>query len=230
MSAIITMEEFIDVKNIKTRDELDTVWNYWVHKLKYLKKINWYNNTIESTTENINNIRKYIDELCVRDKELIKEIRSFAIKERAAKKESEKIALNLEIEKDKLEYQSFVDIITKEIEQDKKLKSELRSHIESSNNQVKIFEQKMEKYAAEIGLTALREELKCLESEVSKPIKTSCKHRNIVVKDRRYSAGDSYYLYNCKDCDITFWDEAHMWSDFKKKNWKFINNYDTFFK
>jgi hypothetical protein len=54
------MEEFFDVEKIKTRDELTTIWNYWMHKaklLKYLKSNNTEANTIEA---NINKIRQYI--------------------------------------------------------------------------------------------------------------------------------------------------------------------------
>lgn len=99
----IIEQEFVDLKNVKTRDELRVIWNYWIYKLKYLEL---YNNT--KTEANIKKVNCFINQVKLRDNELLDEMRAIAVKERADRKKLQQIEKKLQLEKDKHEYKALM--------------------------------------------------------------------------------------------------------------------------
>jgi len=191
------MEQFQDVNTIKTRNELTDIWNYWVARKNLVKsKI-----TYEQEKHEITN---YLQELQDRDKELIKQNRSNAAKARAAKKEAERLAKEAE----EREYQESLIQIAEDVRIHNENKARITSEIDDVYVQIKICEIKMQKYADEIGLTALKEQLNNLQKELKKPIKTCCKHRNTYERQSSTSLGYGEFVryYKCADC-------GHTWDD-----------------
>jgi hypothetical protein len=99
-------QEFVDLKNIKTRDELLVISNYWIYKLKYLE---FYNNNNTKTESNIKKVKIFINQLKLRDNELLDELRAIAVKERVDRKKLQQIEKKLQLEKDKRDYKSLMD-------------------------------------------------------------------------------------------------------------------------
>ena len=191
------MEQFQDVNTIKTRNELTDIWNYWVARKNLVKsKI-----TYEQEKHEITN---YLQELQDRDKELIRQNRSNAAKARAAKKEAERLAKEAE----EREYQESLIQIAEDIRIHNENKARITLEIDDVYVQIKICEIKMQKYADEIGLTALKEQLNNLQKKLKKPIKTCCKHRNTYERQSSTSLGYGEFVryYKCADC-------GHTWDD-----------------
>ena len=192
-----TMEQFQDVNTIKTRNELTDIWNYWVARKNLIKsKVN--------SEQESKEISDYLEELIERDKELIKQNRSNAAKARAAKKEAERLAKEAE----EREYQESLIQIAEDVRIHNENKARVSSEIDDVYVQIKICEIKMQKYADEIGLTALKEQLNNLQKELKKPIKTCCKHRNKYQRQGSISHGfgDFTRFWKCSDC-------GHTWDD-----------------
>lgn len=190
------MEQFQDVNTIKTRDELTTIWNFWVAKIELIKLID------DSKQRVI--INNYLNELTKRDNEIIKENRSNAAKMRAAKKEADRQAK----EAAEREYQESLIQIAEDVKIHNENKVQISLQIDNINKEIDVCKKKMEKYANKIGLTKLQKQLCNLTKELNKPIKTCCKHRNTF--ERRSSTsigyGDCIRYYKCADC-------GHCWDD-----------------
>ena len=191
------MEQFQDVNTIQTRNELTDIWNYWVAKDNLIK-------SKDKMNQERKEIADYLQELRERDKELISQNRSNAAKARAAKKEAERLAKEAE----EREYQESLIQVTKDVQKHNENKARISSQIDDVYVQIKICEIKMQKYADEIGLTALKEQLNNLQKELKKPIKTCCKHRNKYQRQGSISHGfgDFTRFWKCTDC-------GHTWDD-----------------
>lgn len=194
------MEEFKSANSITSRNELTTVWNYWVAKLQLLKMQSKTvpNPKLQIEIECIN---AYFEELTSRDKELIKEKRSKAAKERAQKKQEEKLAE----EERRREYEASLVKIASEVEEDKRLKNSIRAEITSTQAEIARLEEDVQRYAIKIGLPNLRQHLSKLEKDVNKPIITSCKHtENVENYKTVYYFDDRTNYFRCNDCGYTW--------------------------
>jgi chromosome segregation ATPase len=187
------MDSFQSPKSIKTRDELTTIWNYWVAKERMLRRQ-------AGTEDERNEIDEYLNkQLAPRDKELIALNRSKQAKERMTKKEAEKLVK----EEEELKYQANLTLILKEKEQYKKRQEEAKEQITEMKRQLNPLEEELaricEKFGLESGMTDIKTRLETLEKEVSCPLKTSCKHMKKIN-----TACDSWtgtYTYHCPDCN-----------------------------
>jgi len=203
-----TMEQFQDVNTIQSRDELTDIWNYYVAKENLISK-SYSTSLIGNKRKNEDlgektKISNYLKELQVRDKELIRQNRSNAAKARAAKKEAERLAKEVE----ELEYQESLIQIAEDVRIYNENKARVASEIDDVYSQIDICEIKMKKYADEIGLTELENKLQNLQKELNKPIKTCCKHRNKYQRQGSISHGYGEFtrFYKCADC-------GHTWDD-----------------
>jgi hypothetical protein len=194
------MEEFKDVTTIQSRNELTTIWNYWVSKRNLLKT----QILTRDTKKQIDEINIYLGELNQHDKKLISKNRYVASKKYADKKAAEK----QQQEQEEIEYKESLRNVAQELARHQQNKSEIRAQIKTTKNQITFLEEEMAKYADEIGLTALKVQLNHLEKTLSEPIKTSCNHRN--KEERRSSIshgfGDFTRFWRCKDCGYN-WDD-----------------------
>lgn len=198
------MEEFKNVDNIHSRQELIVIRNYWVGKYKLL--------TLEPVTKHIekqkNAISVYLNELKERDDTLKVCERLQAAKERASKKAAKKV---LEEEKEK-EYQASLVIIAEEIKQEEQKKAELNEQLILAEKQLIPLQQqlneKIKEYADEIGFTNVKNQIQQLTKELNAPIKTSCKHvKHDSVRKRTGYVGYTNYC-TCQACGLKWeWDE-----------------------
>lgn len=184
------MEEFKDVSTIDSREELTSIWNYWVNKGKLLQS-----NSDLIIQEQKKNIDAYLDELNLRDKYL----RSKIAKERAAARQAKK-------EQEERERQEIIAQNIKAVEEDRLLKEKIRKEISYLKEQIKLIEEEGMRYCIELGLYKHIDKIKLLEKELTKPLKSSCLHNN---SKKRKQSSYSYskdgsesvtHYYICEDC------------------------------
>jgi hypothetical protein len=142
-------------------------------------------NTKKQNTKRQNEIKLYLKELLIRDKEL-KEIN----KKSFYKKREEKLAQ-----------------VAEDVRQYNAKKEEINTKKTDIKARILELEEELNNYAKKIGLNDLHNEYDELEKELTVPIKTSCKHRkHTQIGATVYYSGDDDGVtkYICNDCGFQF--------------------------
>jgi len=137
--------EFKPTSEILDRPELTAIWNYWVSKYNLLNR----QKLTKGKTQEMRTINDYLNELKIRDKELISENRSNAAKKRAdQKRRAEEEALRQKLEEEQVNRQKKL-VFDAEFPAFNKECSDINAEIDSLQKQIQ--ELKHKKYEIQKG-------------------------------------------------------------------------------
>jgi chromosome segregation ATPase len=182
-----TKHNFPPTSFLNTRNDLALIYNSLYDEKKQLVNKN-------QNTERQNEIKLYLKELLIRDKEL-KEIN----KKNFYKKREEELVQ-----------------VAEDVRQHNAKKEEINTKKTEIKARILELKKELDNYAKKIGLDDLYNEYNELKKELTVPIKTSCKHRkHTQIGATVYYSGDDdgVTTYICNHCGFQFKNNSRTYFD-----------------